>query len=432
MTIKRLIRLAWPLFLAQLAVAGMAVTDTFIAGRVGAEALAIVAVGSNLLLLGIMFVYGMLLTLSPMTAEMRIAKPEYLATLLKQGIILGVGAGIFACIILGIGWVVMPDFIRPELIEGVKKYIFFGVPALIFSGIYFALRLFWEGFQLTLWTAWVSFILFLFNIPLDWLFVIEMGLGGVGCAVATSVSFMVATALSLYIFRKHDVLNEKIKKLHSSPIDTSLLLKMIKLGGPASLALLSEVSLFMLLALFIAPFGIVALAAHQIAINITSVLYVLPFSLSLALSIEMGRLRGQGSRHAQARLIKQGMLLSLGVGCMLSLLTYMMHGWLPKLFTQDESVQQLAAFLLVLAALYQIMDALQMGGAGLLRGVGETRWIMKATLISYWGVGIPVGAWLAWKAAWGASGFWVGVVIALSLAAVLLGYRLIGLYHRLT
>jgi len=429
--IKRLVSLAWPLFLAQLAVTGMAVTDTIVAGWAGTHELAVVAVGANLLLLGIMFVYGVLLILSPQVAEMRITQPDFLPVLLQQGMIVGVGAGVLACLIIIVMLKIVPFFVNEVLLVGITQYLLFGLPALILAGVYFALRLFWEGLHFTHWTAFVSILLFLVNIPLDWFFVIEMNLGGAGCALATLVSFIIAIVISFILFKQKAELRPMLDRLYPLKLHQSVLTRMVRLGLPASLALLSEVSLFMLLALLIAPFGVVALAGHQIAINITSVLYILPFSLSLALAIEVGRLQGQGNRQALVRLMKRGMVLSLVVGMGLSILTYLLHERLPMAFTHDDAVRQMASTLLLFAAAYQVADALQMGSAGILRGLGDTRWIMGVTLISYWVVGIPLGAWLAWSMAWQAAGYWVGVVVALTLAGVLLAMRVRTQAHRL-
>ncbi len=419
--IRRLFSLAGPLFIAQLAVAGMAITDTVMAGRAGTDQMAVVAVGANLLLLGIMAIYGVLMVVSPQSAAAFVARQKRLPVLLRQSILLGLLTALVVMAFLSVMLFILHDLMQATLFSGVVFFILLGFPGLLLAGVYFALRFFWEGLHRTRWTAIISIVLFLVNIPLDWLFVIKLKMGGAGCALATSLSFLLAVIISMVIYRNDKKLSMAVSRFFKwTHMDYLVFTRLMRLGVPASLALLSEVSLFMLLALLIAPFGVVALAGHQIAINITSALYVLPFSLSLALSIEMGRLSGLEDVRRRQRLVRTGLGLAVLLGGALSALTWLTHTLLPVFFSEDPAVRHMASLLLLYAAAYQVADAVQMAAAGLLRGLGETKRIMAVTLFSHWGVGLPFGALMAWGVQRRAEGYWMGIVVALTLAAILL------------
>jgi MATE family multidrug resistance protein len=204
---------------------------------------------------------------------------------------------------------------------------------------------------------------------LDWIAVTGVGswsgLGGEGCGLATTVSFALMLIAAHWVFKHHP----KLQTLQSvTPFNTKcneLYKTLLTLGLPAAFALLAEVSLFMLLALLIVPFGVTALAAHQIAINITTLLYVAPFSLATVLAIEAGRLHGLKANQKLKQFVLHSLLACALLGGLMSLITWTGYKVFPTWFTQDQRVIHISANLLLFAVAYQIADAIQMGAAAL-------------------------------------------------------------------
>ncbi|SIN92459.1 multidrug resistance protein, MATE family [Sulfurivirga caldicuralii] len=430
---KRLFYLAWPILLAQFALNGLGLVDTWVAGQAGATELAGVALGSNLMLIVLMFGTGVLMVLSPLVAHNLARSDDHseLAAWLTSARISGLVLGALAVLILGGLSLLLPQLIdaQTDIVKVAQHYLWAIIPGMAIFFIYDGYRFFWEGFGKTQLTLAFSFIAFLLNIPLDFFLVLGVGdwngLGGAGCGVASSVLMILVTVGSHFYLRKDTAFASAWRGKWSR----EYLRRLWALGLPAALALIFEVSLFMVLSLFIAPYGAVALAAHQIAISITATLYVIPYSLSMAAAIETGRLLGAAQLADLKYFVRQSLLLAGICGLGLAALTFMGHDLLPQLFSQENEVIAVASALLLYAVAYQFFDALQSMAAGLLRGMQKTRFTFIATLISYWGIGLGSGVWLAHHGH-DVQGYWAGIVLGLSSAALLLMTRLAVWWHR--
>ena len=213
--------------------------------------------------------------------------------------------------------------------------------------------------------------------------------------------------------------------------------QLLRVGVPIGGAILFEVGLFTFIAFLVTPLGTDALAAHQIAISFTALIFMLPLSLAMALTIRVGQLTGAGE-SAQVRVaIASALWISVALGALVAVLTWLFAQEVVALYTQDSQVVLIAVTLLWMAALYQISDALQVACAGALRGIGDTTSVMWVTLVSYWGIGLPAGFYLcygAWNTdsgVWlGITGFWLSFVIGLSVAAIGLAWRVYTQFFR--
>jgi MATE family multidrug resistance protein len=206
------------------------------------------------------------------------------------------------------------------------------------------------------------------------------------------------------------------------------LLDTLRIGLPIGLSIFFEVTLFAAIALLVASLGTQTVAAHQIALNYASLLFMAPLSLGLALTVRVGHARGRGDLALARRRSVSGMLLAVVVGLVLAVFMVTSAPWVVGLYTPDPEIRALAASLMGLAALFQLSDTLQVNAAGALRGYEDTRAIMLITLPAYWLVGLGTGLWLAFTklppGPLGVHGFWVGLLAGLSVAAVLLLHRL--------
>lgn len=438
---QKLLSLAIPILFAQLALTGLGVVDTLMSGWVGVNDLAAIGLGTSIMLPVFIMGTGILLAITPLVAKIEGHKqhsklPDYLF----QGIWVALPVGLISLILLmNMQWLLNQLQLNPKLYQLTEDYLYFIAFGLPGVALYQALRFYWEGLGKTLPTMWISFSALILNIPLNALFIYGYGpidaMGAAGCGVASSLVMWTMFVLGFIYISRSDLAGQRIKwrKFHRPGWDKGFG-SILKLGAPNAMALLFEVSLFTFIALFIAPLGATIIAGHQIAISFTSLLFMLPLSLGMAVTVRVGSTFGQQNPDAILSVIRTSLLVALFVGLLLAVFTYGFKEWIVALYTNDIEVFLVAVSLLVFAAIYQLFDAVQVIAAGCLRGFHDTKVTMWITLISYWGAGLGIGYLLAFTdwilPAMGVEGFWVGIVLGLSLSAILLCWRLNSIYNR--
>lgn len=431
---KPLLLLALPLLGAHLAQTGMGVVDTLMAGRLSAVDLAAVAVGTSVFAPIMLLIFGTLLATTPLVAQAagahqfsRLAGKVHQATWVSLIMIL-------------FGWLVMMnsqllfDFmgVTPEvsqLAAGYLSALTWGLPALAFFQV---LRCLCEGLNHARPVLWISLFGLLVNIPANYLLIYgKLGfpqLGAIGCGYATAISFWVmALLLSLYVKLNPRYRPLNVFKAWQAP-QFKMMGHILWVGLPIGLSIFVEASLFTTIALFIGGMGEVVVAGHQVAFNFTTLLFMVPLSLGMALTVKVGHALGSQQPELARESAWQGILLCSLVALLSASLMWFSAPWVVRLYTSNQEVQLLAASLIQLAVLYQISDALQVNAAGALRGYKDTRIVMVITLIAYWVLGLGGGWWLAigdnpWGPQ-GVQGFWYGLILGLSVAACLLLWRL--------
>ncbi len=437
-----LLKLALPILLAQLALTGLGVVDTLMSAQVGTNDLAAIGLGSSIMLPVFMFTTGILLAITPLVAKaLGRADHQKISCYLYNGMWVALPLGGLSFLVF-INLTPLLDVLSLssevyQLTQSYLYYIAFGMPAI---ALYQVFRFFWEGLGNTLPTMWISFLALLLNIPLNAVFIYGWAgipaMGAAGCGVASSLVMWMMLLVSL-IYVWHSKKTRPFVTFHRkkafrlswkggiSPI--------LWLGIPTTLALLFEVSLFSLIALFIAPLGSVVLAGHQVAINFTSLAFMIPLSFSMALTVRIGTEYGRNDPVRLRTSLITGFLFAVVFGVLLSMISYYFRFDIVALYTQDTAVLSLAATLLVFAAVYQVFDAIQVTSAGVLRGLHDSKITMLVTLISYWGIGLGIGYLFALTDVFfppmGVQGFWLGIVLGLMLAAFLLPLRLNQVYR---
>ncbi|AEG31573.1 MATE family efflux transporter [Thiomicrospira cyclica] len=439
--VRSILRLAWPILIAQLALTGLGVVDTLMSGWVGVEDLAAIGLGTSILLPVFMFATGILLALTPLTAKALGAnQPDRIASQLHQGLWIAIPIGWVCALIL---WFPHPllnllqlDSRVYELTVGYLFWAAFGLPGVALYQVY---RFYWEGLGKTLPTLGFSLAALLFNIPLNALFIFGwgpiVGMGAVGAGVATAIVMWSMLIGALIYVRVHPAfaayrLNSILRPRWQQGIKPILWL-----GVPMAFALLFEVGMFTFIVFFIAPLGTVIIGAHQIAISFTSLLFMFPLSFAMALTIRVGYAYGQQDLRLLKVLLRVGLMSAMVLGILLSIFTLASSSFIVRAYTQNTEVMSIALTLFIFAAAYQIFDAIQVTAAGALRGLQDTQVTMWVTLLSYWIIGLGLGYWLAFSSFWfepmGVYGFWIGIVIGLLLAAILLYWRLRWLSRRI-
>lgn len=433
---RLLFKLALPILLAQLALTSLGVVDTIMSGWVGTNDLAAIGLGSSVMLPVFMISTGVLLAITPLVAKKHgESQFKSITNYLHQGLWLSIPLGLMSMVVLmNLDWLLGALGLSPVVFQLTKDYLFFiafGLPAI---ALYQTLRFFWEGLGTTMPTMWISFFGLIINIPLNALFIYGYGsidgMGAAGCGVASAISMWAMFLLGLIYVARSKTTSElaRFSKI-TLPKWRAGINDILNLGVPASLALLFEVGMFSFIALFIAPLGATVIAGHQVAMSFTSIAFMVPLSFALALTVRTGSAYGKNSHSSLVLSLKVGLGFSIVIGALLSLISYVFRHEIVSVYTQDIEVLLLASTLLIFAACYQIFDAIQVGCAGALRGLHDTKITMVVTFVSYWIFGLAGGYALAytdWFTAepMGVEGFWLGIVLGLLLASILLVYRL--------
>ena len=437
-----LLRLTGPLVLAQLSQTSMGFVDTVMAGRVSAIDLAAVAVGSSLFFPVYLFMVGLLTAVTPLVAQ---AYGRGDRTAVRHSIRLGMAIGLSTGLLLmPVLWLMSPVMawmgVSAEVIPLTGQYLFaisWGLPV---AGIFLALRNGGDGLARPRLSMFAGFFGLLVNIVANYLLIYgKLGLpalGGVGCGWATALSLLAMLLFMAILLAKSRLAGTEA--LFTLPPEQSgwAIGPFLRLGLPMGAALFIECSIFAVIALFIAKLGAQVVASHQIALNFTSLLYMLPYSLATALTVRIGYAIGKKRVRRLRRIVRAGLGLALGGASLTCLLILTFSPKIAALYSPDPMVQKLAASLLCLAAIFQLPDALQANFGGILRGCKDTRVPLLLMLLAYWGIGLPMGYGLGlggWAGlAPGPQGFWIGLILALTAASGLLGYRVSVMLRRLT
>ncbi|ASP47137.1 MATE family efflux transporter [Cognaticolwellia beringensis] len=432
---KNLLKLAYPILIAQLIQNLMGFADTVMAGRVSATDMAAVAVASSVWLPLILTISGLVMALASIISQLSGAKKfDDVAKASYQTAWIAVFLSIIIIILYYIATPMLIDSLTfdpklKQLMFDYLGYIVWGGPGYC---LYLVLRNYSEGLSFTRPTMIISIIGLIINIPANYIFIYgEFGmpaLGGAGCGIATAIVYwvMFLGMLAYAYFSKH---------LKQAPLFTkfywpewSEIKIILALGTPIAFSLLFEVSLFAVVAIILLPFGANVVASHQIAISFSGLVFMLPLSLAIAVTIKVGFEVGQKNLEKAKELCRYSVILGLMIALATASVTVLFRNQIASIYTIDTENLELAAGLMFLAALYQFSDTVQVISAGALRGYKDTKSILYITFFSYWIVGLSFGLILGitdWIVpATGPYGFWIGFISGLTVAAVLMAWRL--------
>lgn len=434
--LKQLLKLMLPILLTQFAQAGFGLIDTIMAGQISATDLAAIAVAVGIWLPLVLLCSGIVMATSPLIAQAKGAnKLENIPTITHQALWLALAIGFIGMCVLHL----MPlcfDLLKiPENLHA-KAGLFlhsiaFGVPAFT---LYTVLRCYSEALGHPRPVTVISLFALPLLIPLNYIFMYGWGaipaLGSAGCGIANAIlQWLMLIVLVLYINKAKTYRDFRLFQSFEK-INPVWLKRIAILGIPIGLAVFFEVAIFSAGALIISPLGDVVTAAHQIAISITSQLFMIPFSLALALTIRVGQYYGEQNWFAMQRVQKLGMFVAtFFAGCTITFLWFG-RAWIIHQYNKDPAVFEVAFGLLIYAIAYQLVDAWQVASAGCLRGMQDTQAPMWITLFAYWGIAFPIGVYLTRYLDYSATGVWVGLLTGLLIASILLVRRLIQMNRR--
>jgi MATE family multidrug resistance protein len=276
-----------------------------------------------------------------------------------------------------------------------------------------------------------------FNIVVNWLLVFgNLGfprLGAVGCAVGTAAGTWLMLAAMLWWIRVAPAYRQTYPFTHWEGPDRAEIGSMLRLGLPIGVTYFAEVSAFGLISLLVARFGVVQVSAHQIALNFSSLTFMVPLSFGIALITRVGQALGEGDAVKARHVAWVGVAMSAGFGLLSAAFVAVFRWQIARAYTNDPAVQQLCVQLLLFAALFQLSDAVQVATSSAIRGYKVTRQPMVIQLVAFWIFSLPLGIVLGLAPGWlpfgprepmAVFGFWIGLVLGLSVAAILLTWAL--------
>ena len=425
--VRDVARLAAPIVAVQIGLMMMGVVDAAIVGRYSAQGLAAVALGNVYFNSIVTIGQGTLMSLDPLIAQAVGAKDvAAIERSLQRGLVLCGTLSLPLSLLLIPGeWLMSPLRQPAEVVPLAAAYARACIGGVVPYLGFIALRQTVQAFALVRPVVVAVVIANIANAVLDWAMVFgRLGfpaMGAVGSGWATTICRWLMALLLLWGCRH--ALVPFLRRWSREDLAVAPLWRMARLGFPIGLQLWIEFMAFSVALLLVGLLGTIPLAGHQIALMLAALTYMVPLGVAAASAVLVGHAIGRGDPEAARR--EAGAALACGVGFMAvtAILLISLAPWLARIFTADPGILGAASALIPIAGVFQVFDGIQGVSGGILRGAGDTRVPMWSNLAGYALVGIPLGAWLAFVAGWGAPGIWWGLVAGLAAVAALLGWR---------
>lgn len=424
------LRLALPLMIGQLSQMLLGVADTVMVGHLGVTELAALTFANSLFHVPLIFGLGLLSGISVFTSNARGADDApgvrgscrhglYVACLL--GVVLFALSWVVS---MNLEWFRQPAAVAARTTDFLRILMASLIPALASIAL--------KNHADALSRPWPPFWIFLggvgLNVVLNWIMIYgnlgcpALGLEGAAWATLIARCFIFA-AMFVWLLNAKGLEDWVPHRWFRAP-DFKDLRRLLSVGLPASLQMVSEVSAFSLAGLMMGLFGAQVMAAHQIAITLAATAFMIPLGLSMALTVRVGEVNGAGDRSRLRPILISGWLLGAGYSILAAVIFFLGGKFLASLFIDAAEVISMTASLLVIVGVFQLVDSLQVGSSAMLRGLQDARVPALMGFASYWIVGLPVSAGLAFHLKWGALGIWWGLAAGLTVACVTLGLRL--------
>ena len=412
----------------------MAVTDTIMAGQASAIDLAGLAIGSGLWTAASVIVIGLMSALLPIIAQLRGAGHlEEIPHQVQQAMYIALAIGLLTATLL---WL-MPLLLKQMILDddvrhvatGYLRILALACPPLAFASL---LRNCCEAMGYTRPTMMINLGAFSLNVLLDYALVFgHWGfpqLGGIGCGWATTTLNWLILLMFVLVSLRHPILCKMQLLCWPSKSDKYAILQQLQIGLPIAVGVAGEVLFFGIMALLLAPLGAITVGAHQVAQSFGALIYMIPLGLAQAIGIRVAHAVGSNLESNAQFSAWCGISLGVFIAVISAVTTIIFRTEIAAIYSPDIQVQALAENLLLFCGAYQILDTVQITAWGALRGYKDTRAAMNIQLLSYWGIGFPIGYSLAltdlFVPALGAYGFWIGIIFGLGSAAILLNTRL--------
>ena len=430
--LRNLLQLALPIATVQVGIMMMGVVDTIMVGHISKEALAAVGIGNMYFFSAAIFGMGVLMALDPLVSQAVGAQDE---DAIGRAVQRGFAIAIALTIVVGSFQLVAEPVLRAlrqpeEIVPAAALYVRVLIPGILPFFVFIVLRQTLQSLGTVAPIVWSIVFSNLLNLLLNYLLIYgHFGfprMGVAGSAWATSASrLMLMLALLVMAWPR---LKHYVRPLHPDSFAFAPVLRMLRLGAPIGFHHMLEYGAFMAVMVIMGSLGTTQIASHQVAINLASLTFMVPFGIAQAGGVLVGHAVGRGEAEAARRASGAALLGGIAFMSVAGIIFLVMPRLLASAYTADAAVIALSASLIQLAGLFQIFDGLQVVAAGILRGVGDTRVPMIVGLIGFWLIGMPVSLFFGLSAGLGAIGLWWGLVAGLGAVALFL---LIRVYLRL-
>ena len=428
--LRETLALALPLIAAQLALFGQHLVDVVLAGHLGARVLSVVGIGTNAWGVVLMAIIGMMMALPPSVAQLDGAgRRREVVGLFRQAVWLALGLGVLMQQVAWWGAPVVLGLlgIAPDVIADTVNFIrvlSFSAPA---AALFCACRGLTDGLSRPRVSLGFGLLGLAVLAPLGWAMMYgRLGfppMAAMGCAWANLIAMWVAALAYLGFVRFSRTTRDLGWTRGGAAPNWNAILGLLRVGTPMSVSVVLEAAVFATAALVVASFGEIAAGSHQIALNVAALSFMVPLGLSMAVTVRVGNAVGRGDLIGMRRAGLVGVATALVTQSVPAALMLLAPAAIASLYTNDPALIAGATGLLMLAALFQLSDGVQVASMGALRGLKDTRMPMFIAAFSYWGVGMPTGWVLSFQGGFGMSGMWIGLIAGLSCAAVLLTLR---------
>jgi multidrug resistance protein, MATE family len=439
--LRGLWHLAWPILIGQLATVGMAVVDVAMAGHASAPDLAGVSLGVSIWNMLMITLMGIVMSVNPMVAhQVGAGDLTGVPQVVRQALWKALGVGLIALVLANTAAQLFDHLpLEPYVRDLAHNFVLITSLALPLFALYRVLYGYSTSLNQTKPLMVIALLSLCINIVVNSLLVFgKLGfpqLGGLGCAWATLATVTFNLLTLLWWMHRSEAYRATWPFSHFEQPHWLQIKSLLKLGLPIGITYFAESSAFSLIALLIAEFGSTQMAAHQIALNFTSLVFMVPLSLGLALLTRVGQSLGAGDPILARYQSWVGVAVGLIFATLSAALIALLAPTIASAYTSDTAVITLTAQLLLLAAIFQLSDATQVITSCAIRGYKVTRSPMVIHLTAFWVFALPLGytlgiapAWLPFKPAqpMAARGFWIALIVGLTIAAL----GLVGLLRR--
>jgi MATE family multidrug resistance protein len=431
-------KLAAPVMLGMLGHTFVSFIDNIMVGQLGTAELAAVSLGNSFMFIAMSLGIGFSTAITPLIAEADASENFYKAkSTFKHGL--------FLCATLGILMFLMVFFSKPllylmkqpdEVVELAIPYLdlvaFSLIPLIIFQ----AFKQFSDGMSMTRYPMYATIVANVANVVLNYLLIFgKFGfpeLGIVGAAYGTLLSRFMMVIYLWWLLTKKEKTQKLVTNIKIFVLESKMLKKIINLGAPSAMQMFFEVAIFTAAIWLSGLLGKNPQAANQIALNLSSMTFMVAMGLSVAAMVRVGNQKGLQNYVELRRIAFSIFLLGVILAIGFAIVFFAFHESLPKIyvdlndaknFTDNMEVIKIAANLLIAAAFFQISDSIQVMVLGALRGLQDVAIPTVITFISYWLIGFPISFFLGKEEAYGSFGIWQGLLAGLTSASILLFLR---------
>ncbi len=434
---KKNLLLAFPVMLSHLGQVTVHVADSMMVGRLGKEPLAGGSFANSIFVIFLVMGIGMSYAITPQTAQADGEKNiQKIADILKHGILINLLFAILLVTVILVGKDVLWLFNQPvEVVELALPYLEIITWSLLPFMLYQTFRQFGEGLGLTKPAMYITLTGNIINIGLNYILIFgKLGfepLGLYGAGIATLISRIVMATMMILFVYYHRQFAQYWQAFSFGNFSRSMIKINLNLGFPMAFQLIFEISTFSVAAIMIGWIGTAQLAAHQIALNMASITYMISLGIAAAATIRVGNQLGKKHYKNMRTAALTCFIMAMGFMTVAAILFILGRNFLPTLYIDDPQVIQQAAILLIVAGLFQLSDGVQVIALGALRGMSDVKVPTLITMVAYWIIGLPLAYVFGITLNQGALGVWYGLLAGLTIAAILLFIRFNNLSKKL-